>query len=205
MDRYNKGETTIIPIILKHCGWRYDPVIPTLQVLPKDGKPVVTWAYHEEAWEQILDAVHGAAEQAEEKIRKEKETEAKRKKEEAEAKRKKEQEEKKRLEEELIRREEAEERIKRAREWWKGGIANSVFGKYGSAIYHFNQAIMLDPKLASAYYDRGFAKEKLGHYSEAIWDYKKTLSIDPNNENAKNNLKNLEEKMKKHWFWGLWE
>ena len=202
VDRYNRGETAIIPVILKHCGWKYDPVIKTLQVLPKDGKPVVTWAFHEEAWEQILDAVNRVTEQAEEKKREEKEAEAKRKKEEAEAKRKKEQEEKKRFEGDLIRREEAEERIKRAREWYKGGIANSVFGKYGPAKYHFNQAIMLDPKLASAYYHRGLANEKLGYYSEARWDYKKSLSIDPNNEDAKNNLKNLEEKTKKkRWFW----
>ncbi len=220
VDRYKKGETVIIPVILKHCGWKYDPIIKTLQVLPKDGKPVVTWAYHDEAWEQVLDAVHEVTEQVEEKNLKEVV----------------------RLIDLGLKEADFQEQIKHysdsnaypipAHAGFFGGYAKYQQGQYAEAIKDYDQVIRLDPNYADAYINRGLAKRKLGQYAEAIKDYdqvirfdpndvsaynnrgvakenlglfedakkdyQKSLNIDPNYEFAKNNLKRLKEKMKQN-------
>jgi len=176
VDRYNKGETTIIPIILKHCGWRYDPIIPTLQVLPKDGKPVVTWAFHEEAWEQVLDAVHGVTEQEEEKNRLEA----------------------KRFFDLGVNATDIHEKIKhysRAidldhqytnaynnRGWLKDNL-----GQFAEAIKDYDQAIRLNPENAFYYNNRGNTKDSLGQYAEAIKDYDQAIRLDPEDAFAYNN------------------
>ncbi|HRI61363.1 MAG TPA: TIR domain-containing protein [Saprospiraceae bacterium] len=201
-ERYDRGEALIIPIIADSCPWTDYPRLKDFQALPAEGRAIDDWPDRKKAMSSIYEGVKRIIEEKR-RIQKEEEKkkEAHRKKEEEDSLKIK-QEEKKRLEEERIRREAAEERSKSAKGWCMNGIACSAFGKYGQAKYKFNQAIMLDPKLASAYYYRGIANEKLGYYSEARWDYQKTLSIDPNYEDAKNNLKNLEEKMnKKRWFW----
>lgn len=221
VDRYNKGETNIIPIILKHCGWRYDPIISTLQVLPKDGKPVVTWAYHEEAWEQILDTVHEVTEKTKEKNR---------------------------LEAEQffnlgLKATDFQEQIKYyskaielhpdyADAYINRGAAKYDLDQYVEAIKDFDEAIRLKPDYAIAFSNRGNVKRKLSQYIEAIKDYdqalklksdyanafngrgtakedlglfedakkdyQKALNIDPANEIFKNNLRNLEEKLKQN-------
>jgi len=55
MHRHKRGECIIIPIILRPCDWQHPP-LGTLQVLPKDGKPITTWSNVDEAW---LDVAHG--------------------------------------------------------------------------------------------------------------------------------------------------
>lgn len=164
VDRYTKGETVIIPVILKHCGWKYDPIIKTLQVLPKDGKPVVTWAFHEEAWEQVLDAVHEVTYKATKKVS-----------------------EKNRLEAELLfdlglntndyykKIEYYSKSIELNSEcsdaYCKLGEAKSFLGHDADAIKDFDQAIRLKPEDPDAYIGRASAKSALGHNAEAIEDY----------------------------------
>ena len=180
VERYNKGETTIIPIILKHCGWKYDPIIPTLQVLPKDGKPVVAWAFHEEAWEQVLDAVHEVTEQ----MGKGKEKQSR----EVEAKAERvfdainEIEEKVHNENDEIRLKVESSELERLRNWIKsreffesGEKATDLLKK----IKHFSKAIELDPEYIDAYLYRGDSKYLLGHYDEAIKDYDQAIQINP--------------------------
>lgn len=162
VDRYAKGETVIMPIILKHCGWKYDPILKTLQVLPKDGKPVVTWTYQEEAWEQVVDAVHEVTEQVKGKVRVEQ------KQQEAEAKRKKE-------------KKEALQRRKKAEPFFNLGIlATDNYEK----IKHYSKAIEVDPQYAEVYNKRGLIKDKLELYTEALRDYNQAISIDPENVDA---------------------
>jgi tetratricopeptide (TPR) repeat protein len=194
--RYNKRETTIIPVILKHCGWRYDPIIPTLQVLPKDGKPVVTWTYHEEAWEQILDAVHEVTEQAEAQKRQEKarkEAEAQRKKEEAEAKQKK--EEAKRFFDLGLKATHHREKIElysKAIEFdpnYADAFINRSnskinLGQHAEALQDYDQVIRLKPDDADAFINRGDAKDRLGQYAEAIKDYGQAIRLKPDDAKA---------------------
>jgi tetratricopeptide (TPR) repeat protein len=52
---------------------------------------------------------------------------------------------------------------------------------YKAAIVHFDRAISLDPKYASAYVNRGWSYDNLGQLQEAVADYSKALSLDPKN------------------------
>ncbi|WP_138497838.1 TIR domain-containing protein [Nostoc sp. PA-18-2419] len=40
LDRHNRGEVCVIPVILRHCDWKYQP-LSNLQALPRNGKPVI--------------------------------------------------------------------------------------------------------------------------------------------------------------------
>jgi hypothetical protein len=55
MMRHQNGDARVIPIIIRPAEWNEAP-FGKLQVLPKDGKPVVQWPSRDEAF---LDAVKG--------------------------------------------------------------------------------------------------------------------------------------------------
>ncbi|MDF5711695.1 MAG: TIR domain-containing protein [Nostoc sp. S4] len=40
LDRHNRGEVCVIPVILRRCDWKHEP-LSNLQALPKNGKPVI--------------------------------------------------------------------------------------------------------------------------------------------------------------------
>src|SRR5260221_2084879 len=42
LERHQRGEARVIPIILRPCDWRSSP-FAHLQCLPRDGKAVTTW------------------------------------------------------------------------------------------------------------------------------------------------------------------
>jgi len=51
--RHDKGEAVVVSIILDHCAWEITP-INYLQVLPKDGKPIVDWLLPSKAYKDIV-------------------------------------------------------------------------------------------------------------------------------------------------------
>ena len=53
LERHKKGEAIVVPVILRHCLWDAHPGIGSLQVLPKDGKPVSSWDERDQAWETV--------------------------------------------------------------------------------------------------------------------------------------------------------
>lgn len=53
MERHESGDARVIPIILHHCDWHSAP-FGKLLATPRDGKPIVSWADHNEA---LLDVV----------------------------------------------------------------------------------------------------------------------------------------------------
>jgi hypothetical protein len=55
MERHEKGEVRIVPVILRPCDWA-DAPFGKLQALPKDARPVTKWSSQDEAW---LDVVRG--------------------------------------------------------------------------------------------------------------------------------------------------
>jgi len=55
LERYNKNETVIIPIILRPTDW-LDTLLGNFQALPKGGKPINNWGNQERAY---LDIVSG--------------------------------------------------------------------------------------------------------------------------------------------------
>jgi len=59
LERHERGEARVLPIIVRPCSFGDDPIISRLKVLPTDGKPVTDrrhWPERDEAW---LDVVKG--------------------------------------------------------------------------------------------------------------------------------------------------
>lgn len=169
LHRYFNNETVILPIVLKPCGWKYDPVIKTLQVLPKDGKPVVNWNYYEEAWEQVLDAVHEIAEGAENKG---KQKEAQRYFE--LAKTATDPQEKIRLFSEAIR---LYPQFIDAYNY-RGNVKMDLLKDHSAAILDYDKAIALDKNYFKAYHNRGLALHNLKRYDEAIQSFNEAIRLD---------------------------
>ena len=53
LARHEEGKAIVIPIILKPYPWDFTR-LKTLQALPKDGKPINTWRYPSEAYDNIV-------------------------------------------------------------------------------------------------------------------------------------------------------
>lgn len=58
MERHRAGETKVVPIFLKPCDWKGMPFAP-LQGLPKDAKPVTSFADRDEAFLQVARGIRG--------------------------------------------------------------------------------------------------------------------------------------------------
>ena len=52
-------------------------------------------------------------------------------------------------------------------------------GEFGTAINCSSEAIRLDPKCETAYYNRGLALSRLGDYGKAIADFSEAIRLDP--------------------------
>lgn len=61
LERHDKEEATVIPIILRNCLWSHTP-FAKLQALPKDAKAVKAWPDMDEAFKDIAAGVQIAAE-----------------------------------------------------------------------------------------------------------------------------------------------
>ncbi|MFK7903826.1 MAG: SUMF1/EgtB/PvdO family nonheme iron enzyme [Chitinophagales bacterium] len=53
LERHEKGEAMVIPIILSYCTWTMEEELNALQALPKDGKPISAWMDKSEAYTNI--------------------------------------------------------------------------------------------------------------------------------------------------------
>jgi hypothetical protein len=59
LERHHKGESIVIPVILKPSGWR-ETDLALLQALPQNGKPVTSWNNKDEAYESIYEGLKTA-------------------------------------------------------------------------------------------------------------------------------------------------
>src|SRR5208337_3132112 len=62
IERHERGEAVVIPIILRPCDWHGAP-FGKLQVLPADGKPVTLWSNRDESLSNIAQGLRKAIEQ----------------------------------------------------------------------------------------------------------------------------------------------
>jgi tetratricopeptide (TPR) repeat protein len=67
--------------------------------------------------------------------------------------------------------------------------------KYDDAITEFDKSIAMDNNFAYSYLWKGNCYAALGKRPEAVEAYKKVLEIDPNNQDAKDQLTKLGEKI----------
>ncbi len=56
LERHEKGEAVVIPIILRPCIWQ-DAQIGKLQALPDEGKPVTKWGNRDEAGVNVAEGI----------------------------------------------------------------------------------------------------------------------------------------------------
>lgn len=52
MVRQSEGSARLIPVIVRECDWKFAP-FGKLQALPRDGRPVTSFASHDEAWSSV--------------------------------------------------------------------------------------------------------------------------------------------------------
>jgi hypothetical protein len=62
IERHDRSEASIIPVILRDCDWHGAP-FAKLQVLPKNAKPVTSWANRDEAWKDVAVGLRRAVEE----------------------------------------------------------------------------------------------------------------------------------------------
>jgi len=61
MQRHQKGEARVIPIIIRPVddGW-HQTIFGTLKALPTDGKPVTKWSNRDSAWKDVAKGIRDA-------------------------------------------------------------------------------------------------------------------------------------------------
>jgi hypothetical protein len=62
LERQREGTARVIAVILEHCDWQSAPFAKSL-VVPKDGKPVTSWANEAEAWTDVTKQIRAVVEQ----------------------------------------------------------------------------------------------------------------------------------------------
>jgi len=66
IERHERGEARVVPVIVRPCAWETDTVVNSLQVLPTDGVPVNDtrhWHTHEAAWVDVVRGVRRTLQQ----------------------------------------------------------------------------------------------------------------------------------------------
>ena len=56
VERHDRGEAWIVPVIVRSCLWA-DAPFARLNALPKDAKPVSSWANTDEAWTDVARGI----------------------------------------------------------------------------------------------------------------------------------------------------
>jgi internalin A len=62
LERHDKGEARVVPIILRKCDWQGAP-FGKLQALPRDDKAVTLWKDRDEAWHSVAEGIKKVAEE----------------------------------------------------------------------------------------------------------------------------------------------
>jgi TIR domain len=62
IERHERGEARVIPIILRPCVWNTSP-IGGLQALPKDAKPVIKWRPRDDGFKDVAEGIRRVIEE----------------------------------------------------------------------------------------------------------------------------------------------
>lgn len=60
MERNQAGEAVLAAYVLNDCGWKEFRGLSKIQVLPKDGKPLLDWPDHHKYWRAVIDGIQHA-------------------------------------------------------------------------------------------------------------------------------------------------
>lgn len=56
IEMHNQSVVKVLPVIIRHCDWQ-STLFADIQVLPKDGIPVIEWKHRDEAWLDVVKAI----------------------------------------------------------------------------------------------------------------------------------------------------
>lgn len=59
LKQHESGQSVVVPVILRPCGWKAAPMIGDLLALPRDARPLVLWPDKDEAANNVADGVMG--------------------------------------------------------------------------------------------------------------------------------------------------
>jgi hypothetical protein len=59
LERHQRGEAKVIPVILRPCDW-HDLPFGKLLATPKDGRPITKWPNIDEAFQDVVSAIKGS-------------------------------------------------------------------------------------------------------------------------------------------------
>jgi len=62
LERHEKGEARVIPVIVRDCNWRIAP-FAKLQALPREGKAVKKWPDKDSAWRNVAEGIEKVVEE----------------------------------------------------------------------------------------------------------------------------------------------
>jgi GUN4-like/TIR domain len=60
LRRHEAGEATVMPVILRSCGWKYTP-LAAIQAYPEKAKPIKSWVDIDDAYTDVVEGVYLAA------------------------------------------------------------------------------------------------------------------------------------------------
>ena len=61
IDRHERGEATVIPVIIRPCAWTDTP-FARFTALPEKGKAISTYANPDEAWASVVEKIKSLTE-----------------------------------------------------------------------------------------------------------------------------------------------
>lgn len=56
LERFNKGEVIIIPVIIKDCSFE-DSYLDKFEALPSDGRAIASWKNQDKAWKEVVKSI----------------------------------------------------------------------------------------------------------------------------------------------------
>jgi len=68
LARHRAQEAIVLPIIVRDVDWSL-AAFSTLQVLPRDGKPVTLWSDRDSAWKHVAEGIRKVLEEQIGKLR----------------------------------------------------------------------------------------------------------------------------------------
>ena len=157
MRRHEAGEAVVIPVVLRWVDWK-DAPFARLQALPKNAKPIRSWADADEAYTNVCEGIRAAVKTIRERRRK-------------------------RMQQVLevsnppVEKPNAAPTQMTAEEFFARGVEKWNKGDYQGAIADYDQAIKLKPDYAEPYNNRGLARSALGDNQGAIADYEESLRL----------------------------
>lgn len=73
LERHEKGEAVVVPVVLRHCDWENTP-LGGLEALPEKGKPLLEWPTRDQAWKDVVIKLRRVVEKIEDRRKNEAET-----------------------------------------------------------------------------------------------------------------------------------